>query len=370
LFENMSPEEQSEELRRRKREKLAKLHRFLGSRVPAHLVLGLPDAELSLPPALDSDNMAGSTTPESDDATRKAWLRRRRSSSAAIISSSWSDEIDRIKADLNDREKAINVRRAQKMERVFGVAPPQTLYHTRRSPSPSVGNALAIASNKLVSGWTSPGETHLPVTGQRNPNRSSYQKPKKKEQRPSTSDSGQALLPKNRGDSDDYDVSHKRLSVYSHYQESLNSLNDILDRDDRESLAELHEYLNSADVPLTPIQSYGRDDGLGDRRLSNASVKSERRRSLPARTSIISISSEYSISSPKPEVTDFQARRRRAAKLTQFFGVDYRELISDVLESIEHGLEHEQKRGTLNPDEIQDLLARLRKLRTKREGFF
>lgn len=68
---------------------------------------------------------------------------------------------------------------------------------------------------------------------------------------------------------------------------------------------------------------------------------------------MLSIASEYSITSPKPEVTDFQLRRRRAAKLTQFFGVDYRDLINDVLESIEHGLEHERKRGTLNPDEVE-----------------
>jgi hypothetical protein len=57
-------------------------------------------------------------------------------------------------------------------------------------------------------------------------------------------------------------------------------------------------------------------------------------------------------STPKPELTDFQMRRRRAAKLTQFFGVQYRELINDVLDSLEHGLEHEQKRGTLQAGEI------------------
>jgi len=75
------------------------------------------------------------------------------------------------------------------------------------------------------------------------------------------------------------------------------------------------------------------------------------------------------LSSPRPEISDFQARRRRAAKLTQFFGVNYRELITDVIDSIEHGLEHEQHRGNLNQDEVQDLLARLRKLRTRREAF-
>jgi len=85
---------------------------------------------------------------------------------------------------------------------------------------------------------------------------------------------------------------------------------------------------------------------------------------------MVSIASEYSIPSPRPEVTDFQARRRRAAKLTQFFGVDYRELISDVLESIENGLELERKRGTLDTEEVEDLLARLQDVRVKRQGVF
>jgi hypothetical protein len=131
-----------------------------------------------------------------------------------------------------------------------------------------------------------------------------------------------------------------------------------------------------------PPSSAGTPTNRGERRLSTASsIKSERRRSLPARTSTISLASEYSLGgasnlsgasgpeTPVPEVTDFQARRRRAAKLTQFFGVDYRELISEVLESIESGLDHEQKRGALNADEVEDLQAKLRKLRVKREGF-
>ena len=67
---------------------------------------------------------------------------------------------------------------------------------------------------------------------------------------------------------------------------------------------------------------------------------------------MISVASEISITS-KPEITDFQLRRRRAAKLTNFFGVDYRELVNNVLESIESGLEHERKHGTLQADEIE-----------------
>jgi hypothetical protein len=113
VFENMTPEEQAEDERRRKRERLAKLHRFLGSRVPANLVLGFFDPDASLPPT-----QAATGSVEVEEVTRKAWLRRRRSSSVVALPSTWSDDLDRMKEELNNREKAINVRRAQKMEKV------------------------------------------------------------------------------------------------------------------------------------------------------------------------------------------------------------------------------------------------------------
>ena len=56
---------------------------------------------------------------------------------------------------------------------------------------------------------------------------------------------------------------------------------------------------------------------------------------------------------PKPGATDFQLRRRRAAKLTHFFGVDYRQIMTDILESIEKGVEEERKRGTLQAEEVE-----------------
>lgn len=113
LFENMSLEERVEEERRRKRAKLVKLHRFLGSQVPPGLILGFDDPELSLPP----DKPVNAQI-EDEDVSRKPWVRRRRSSSAAVFPSTWSDDLDRLKEDLNDKEKAINVRRALKMEKV------------------------------------------------------------------------------------------------------------------------------------------------------------------------------------------------------------------------------------------------------------
>ena len=88
-------------------------------------------------------------------------------------------------------------------------------------------------------------------------------------------------------------------------------------------------------------------------RMSTASFFG-RRRSLPVLSSRISLSSEYNATAPETnDVTGFQVRRRKAAKLTQFFGVDYRELINDVLQSIEHGVKNEHKSGTLRAEEAE-----------------
>ncbi|KAF8167456.1 hypothetical protein B0H34DRAFT_681916 [Crassisporium funariophilum] len=368
LFENMSTEEQVDEERRRKRERLAKLHRFLGSRVPASLVLGIDDVEASLPPP----TLAKGASFESED-SRKAWLKRRRSSSAAISPTSWTYEHERVKEDLDDREKAINVRRAQKMEKVFGVAPPQTLYHTRHIPPPCIPLPKSSAPSPVAANFM-PAMDVSPLPAQRNPNQSSYVKPKaKKTNRPGTSESNKQLLPKGPGsfgfdDRTTDPVETRHSLIYTHYQHSLNSLNDIIDRDDKESLVELHQYLNTTDSPSPKLEEFSK--AAGDRRMSNASSnKSERRRSLPTRTSMMSLASEYSITTPKADVTSFQMRRRRAAKLTQFFGVDYRELINDVIDSIETGVEIEQQRGTLRAAEVEDLLGKLRNLKTKRQSF-
>ena len=103
----MIPLYSPEDERRRRREKIAKLHRFLGSRVPTSLVLGLSDADDALP-ALDPP--IGNVNPRHPN--------RRRSSSAAEFKRNWFDSDDRVKEELDEREKAINVRRALKMEKV------------------------------------------------------------------------------------------------------------------------------------------------------------------------------------------------------------------------------------------------------------
>lgn len=97
LLEALSPEERAEAAKRRKRDKLAKLHRFLGSRVPTDLVVG-HIAGPSLPPA---------STP---DDCRDMWLYRRMSAASSF---------ERVKDELDVEEKALNVKRAQKMEKVI-----------------------------------------------------------------------------------------------------------------------------------------------------------------------------------------------------------------------------------------------------------
>lgn len=360
LVESLSPEEQSEEERRRKRERLAKLHRFLGSRVPVGLVLGVEDPAMSLPPpALETVHSEG------EDQPIRVWARRRRSSSAAAFPAHWSDDVDRLKEDLDEREKAIIVRRAQKMEKMFGAQPPQSLYHTRK-PSTMVNTDLARTGHSSSS---TPTSAHSP-TG-RNMNQSAYVKKgkgkNKKSNRPGTSESAKGLLKPESVDytPEDQSMDHRLSAVYMHYRHSLNSLTDIIDREDKESLAQLHQYLNGEEEPLV---TFTRDPQPSERKMSNASsLRSERRRSLPPRTSMVSLASEYNIGSPDAEMTSFQLRRRKAAKLTSFFGVDYRDLISDVLESIEKEVQEDGGKGTLKPDEVQDLLTKLRRLRTKRD---
>jgi len=101
MLQPRSPDED----RRRKREKIAKLHRFLGSRVPTSLVLGLSSADDALDPSVVKVDTHHSG--------------RRRSSSAAEFKTKWFDPDDRLKEELGEREKAINVRRAVKMEKVI-----------------------------------------------------------------------------------------------------------------------------------------------------------------------------------------------------------------------------------------------------------
>lgn len=112
---SLSTIEVAQENRKKQRDRLAKLHRYLGSRVPAELVLGTIADDTSLP---SPEPVFEPPTQETDP---KAWKRlRRRSSSAAEMKTRWFDDGERVKANLDEREKALNVRRAVKMEKVSG----------------------------------------------------------------------------------------------------------------------------------------------------------------------------------------------------------------------------------------------------------
>ncbi|KAH9997802.1 hypothetical protein BJV74DRAFT_986859 [Russula compacta] len=313
-----------EEDRRRRREKIAKLHRFLGSRVPTSLVLGLSDAKDALP-ALDPT-------------VGKVHTRhpgRRRSSSAAEFKTNSFDPDDRMKEELDEHEKAINVRRAVKMEKVFGVQPPQTLYHTRQSQRPK---------DRVHSTERYPHrEAELPAS--RKFNQNSYLNRGGRQSRHRAGSLSESTLPL-LGPEASKLPGKRASSVYMHYRYSLDSLGDIIDRDDRESLAELHSILTNDQSGAEGSTTLARDDDA-------KTIRPERRRSLPGRSSSLSLASQFNVNSPSPEMTSFQARRRQAAKLTHFFGVDYRDLIGDVLESIEHYVEEESHRGSLRLEEIQ-----------------
>ncbi len=99
-----------EDDRRRRREKIAKLHRYLGSRVPTSLVLGPNNTDDALPALDPGIGIVSARHPN-----------RRRSSSAAELKRNWFNGDDRVKEELDEREKAINVRRAVKMEKVWSV---------------------------------------------------------------------------------------------------------------------------------------------------------------------------------------------------------------------------------------------------------
>ncbi|KAF7969851.1 hypothetical protein HWV62_25852 [Athelia sp. TMB] len=315
-------EQGEEEERRRKRERLAKLHRFLGSHVPAELVFGISANDPASLPSLASPLVV-----VSGDDIHKAWRLRRRSSSALP-----SEDIERLKEELNTEEKAL---------KVFGVPPPQTLYMRNTDSSPTSPRSLSQPAS--------------PATG-KNPNQSAYKG--KTHRRIPTSDSTQQLIPSRLSNTSEL------ASVYSHYQHSILTLNDIIDRGDRASLVDLHQYLqgDEAECPTPPKEVTLLVDTLP----SPTSLRSDRRRSLPS--SIMSVSTADFIGnrSTKPEANDFQVRRRRAAKLAQFFGVDYKAVMQEVLDSIERGVEDERQSGALQPEEAEALFQKLRILKKKK----
>lgn len=121
LDESISELKFADEERRRKRERLNKLHRFLGSKVPAEFVLGPQDVGMPLPPLAPQPESveAGQASDNENTTLGRTWLKARRRASVAgsAPSKSWSD-IERQQENLNDKERTLKVKRAVKMEKV------------------------------------------------------------------------------------------------------------------------------------------------------------------------------------------------------------------------------------------------------------
>lgn len=107
--------EQREREKRQKRERLAKLHRFLGSQVPADSVLGMNNNNTSfLPPPQEQSTQT--RVCDKDDKTCRTMVNHH-SSSVILEPSTWSGDLERPKAEFDQKERISSVRRAQKMEK-------------------------------------------------------------------------------------------------------------------------------------------------------------------------------------------------------------------------------------------------------------
>ncbi|GJJ10050.1 hypothetical protein Clacol_004276 [Clathrus columnatus] len=535
----------SEQEKRKKMDKIAKLNRFLGDPVPIELVLGdsyvFKDGDL--PPLAMTEGVglvSGSKKP--------LWMRRRRSSSSAALPGYEGRkdfaESERRKDDLDSKERIKHVRRGAKMEQMFGTRPPPDLYQvhvrgTNRStsvPNPREhlpGSSVLPASPKSQRQNQSKGNMNSsayknksrhsglgysalghddngsaptgPVVGgidyaYVNAHPQAFEsslslgraqsKSKGKtytplpllftppdqvtlgfdvspSQRPSTGDSDKPLLAfgqdipiGGRLEDQDDTIDHNHLdpdsrsvksSVYMYYRQSLISLGDIVEKDDKASLAELHQYLQLPHSSSRTGLGYGYDFGYEDREYDSEDSYDEdedeendykdkspenkyqndtlatptqltpsgsrspntprsantepshspsltRRRSLPSRASTLSLVSTLSGTSalsslsalsnattagsargltnipgyynaPRTEAEGraavFKARRLRAAKLTNFFGVKYRDLFGEVLETIEAGMREDVRAGRMGIGELEELMMRMKKLKTR-----
>jgi hypothetical protein len=240
--------------------------------------------------------------------------------------------------------------------KVFGVAPPQTLYHTRKADSPTPQSPVSVPAL--------PVDIDTPAVVPLEPFSFFMQGFGKKFRRSTTPDSSRALISRSE--------TINSIEIYNSYHDSLNSLVSIVDnvspsvavgvnyvadgsfssQDDKASLKVIHDILHANDGDDGGMKRKVDDDDDYDSSdpdiPSPATTRDDRRRSLPLCPSMTSMRSEYSITSPPPEVSTFEQKRRRAAKLTNFFGVNHRDIMTDILESIESGVAEEMGRGTLN----------------------
>lgn len=321
--------------------------------------------------ASDSDN-------QSEDGVPKWWKGLKKSSMGgtelgASSRTEWNPAPN--PQPMTEQDRALNVRRKAKMEKMFGANPPQGMY---------------VLRTKTEEGEISEDETL------------------------------------------DEDPVHQPSALNSleflRHSHSLNSLNYLVDKEDRESLRNLFDEFTKQDpisdleedivfAPPEDLDEEDDDEDLRDPRQPKRHPRQPfRRGSLPPtitlnlprspllsppfaslsptwRSSPISASpttrlysspvspigpstlskkpsqsSLTSIDADQVAVDGFQQRRRRAAKLTKFFGTDYRCLFGEVLESIESGVRDDQTKGTLTEEEAKELFRKLQRLRAKQDS--
>ncbi|CAE6472097.1 unnamed protein product [Rhizoctonia solani] len=259
------PEHEEDEAmlaRRAKRAKVAKLNRYLGSRVPANLILGLDenwDYEQGLPEVRSEDG----------GETGSVWSGRKKRRAS-------DGDYTLLEEDMNDlsvmssEEKARAVKRKAKMEQMFGEHPPQKLY-------------------QVPTGTDTPSRSEVDEDGAE-----------------LAVDHGAEPLDGPEGG-----------EHYQSYRASFNSLAYFVSTADRDSLEGLYD-----------IVSGPSDDSEAQR-------------------------------------NHFAARRKRAAKLSNFFGVSYRDLFGAVLDILESDVKEDKEEGSLSAAETQDLLRKLKSLKAK-----
>jgi len=112
-------------------------------------------------------------------------------------------------------------------------------------------------------------------------------------------------------------------------------------QEDRETLAGLFSYVHDSN-PQSEDHLQATDN--------SATPSSRRSRGQ----SISSIDTYNTFVTPTEEIPDpFQTRRKRAEKLSHFFGESHKTLFGDVLESIESGVQDDRAKGRLTYEEVQ-----------------
>lgn len=103
--------------RKRRRDRLVKLHRYLGSNVPAGLVLGVESAEgKDLPAAVP----LGEPSNGDDDGLGKGvkWWHGHQDSMSSVPTSPWGEGDREFESHLTEKDRALNIKRKSKMEQV------------------------------------------------------------------------------------------------------------------------------------------------------------------------------------------------------------------------------------------------------------